>query len=416
MVQAVRIQKDLEALNEFTATPGQGTTRLSYSAEAAKARPFIKEIMVKAGLTVREDALGNIFGRLSTPEIDHKPIVLVGSHYDSVPNGGMFDGPAGIMAGLEVARLFQDQGLVPQYPLEIVAMVEEEGTSFNSGLLASRALCGFLTYEDLQKLQDQNGLSAAEHITNAGYHPEEVEKLAYPPKALKAFLELHIEQGPILENLKKDVGIVDVIVGISQLQVVIQGKAGHAGTTPMGMRSDALLSASRVIATAEKIAIEAGEYCVATVGRLNVYPNGSNVIPDKVTFTVDIRSKFKDKLDAMIAAVKASVHAEANSGITVSEHLTLYVEPTELSTVIVNNFREQSNRLGILEEPMVSGAGHDAMIFAKVTDVGLIFVPSKDGISHHPAEWTDYDEIAKGVEVLFETVKVLTEAKGKSND
>lgn len=413
MVQVSRIQKDLEDLNEFTATPGQGTTRLSYSPEAAKARPFIKEIMEKAGLTVRQDALGNIFGRLSTPETDHKPIVLVGSHYDSVPNGGMFDGPAGIMAGLEVARLFQDQGLVPQYPLEIVAMVEEEGTSFNSGLLASRALCGLLKYEDLLNLKDQQGLSAAEHIKNAGFQPEEVEKLAYPPNALKAFLELHIEQGPILEDLKKDIGIVDVIVGISQLQVVIQGKAGHAGTTPMGMRSDALLSASRVITMVEQIATQAGEYCVATVGRLNVYPNGANVIPDKVTFTVDIRSKFKDKLDSMIAAVKEAIHAESHHGIIVQEHLTLYVEPTELSTRIVNNFREQSQSLGISEEPMVSGAGHDAMIFARVTDVGLIFVPSKDGISHHPAEWTEYSEIAKGVEVLFETVKALTEAKEK---
>ena len=413
MVQVSRIQKDLEDLNEFTATPGQGTTRLSYSPEAAKARPFIKEIMEKAGLTVRQDALGNIFGRLSTPETDHKPIVLVGSHYDSVPNGGMFDGPAGIMAGLEVARLFQDQGLVPQYPLEIVAMVEEEGTSFNSGLLASRALCGLLKYEDLLNLKDQQGLSAAEHIKNAGFQPEEVEKLAYPPNALKAFLELHIEQGPILEDLKKDIGIVDVIVGISQLQVVIQGKAGHAGTTPMGMRSDALLSASRVITMVEQIATPAGEYCVATVGRLNVYPNGANVIPDKVTFTVDIRSKFKNKLDSMIAAVKEAIHAESHHGIIVQEYLTLYVEPTELSTRIVNNFREQSQSLGISEEPMVSGAGHDAMIFARVTDVGLIFVPSKDGISHHPAEWTEYSEIAKGVEVLFETVKALTEAKEK---
>ena len=413
MVQVSRIQKDLEDLNEFTATPGQGTTRLSYSPEVAKARPFIKEIMEKAGLTVRQDALGNIFVRFSTPETDHKPIVLVGSHYYSVPNGGIVDGPAGIMAGLEVARLFQDQGLVPQYPLEIVAMVEEEGTSFNSGLLASRALCGLLKYEDLLNLKDQQGLSAAEHIKNAGFQPEEVEKLAYPPNALKAFLELHIEQGPILEDLKKDIGIVDVIVGISQLQVVIQGKAGHAGTTPMGMRSDALLSASRVITMVEQIATQAGEYCVATVGRLNVYPNGANVIPDKVTFTVDIRSKFKDKLDSMIAAVKEAIHAESHHGIIVQEHLTLYVEPTELSTRIVNNFREQSQSLGISEEPMVSGAGHDAMIFARVTDVGLIFVPSKDGISHHPAEWTEYSEIAKGVEVLFETVKALTEAKEK---
>ena len=191
MVQAARIQKDLEALNEFNATPGQGTTRLSYSTEATKARLLIKELMMQAGLVVREDALGNIIGRLSTLEIDDQPIVLVGSHYDSVPNGGMFDGPAGIMAGIEVARLFKEQGLLPKYPLEIIAMVEEEGTSFNSSLMGSRALCGFLTYEDLQKLHDQNGLTAAEHIKNAGLQPENIDSIVYPVQSLKAYLEFN---------------------------------------------------------------------------------------------------------------------------------------------------------------------------------------------------------------------------------
>ena len=179
----------------------------------------------------------------------------------------------------------------------------------------------------------------------------------------------------------------------------------------MGMRADALLAASRVITEVEKIAVDAGEYCVATVGRLNVYPNGANVIPDKIIFTVDIRSKSKQSLDDMISAVKKVIHLEEKDGLTVKEALTLYVEPTELSTRIVNKFREHSQALGISEIPMVSGAGHDAMIFANITDVGLIFVPSKDGMSHHPSEWTEYDEIAKGVSVLFETVKELTETK-----
>lgn len=410
MVQAARIQKDLEALNEFNATPGQGTTRLSYSLEAEKARPLIKELMLDAGLTVREDALGNIIGRLSSPEIDDQPIVLVGSHYDSVPNGGMFDGPTGIMAGIEIARLFKEQGLKPKFPLEIIAMVEEEGTSFNSSLMGSRALCGIIKYEDLQKLHDQNGFTAAEHIKNAGFQPENIDSIVYPKNSIKAFLELHIEQGPILENLKKDVGIVEAIVGIAQLQVVVQGRAGHAGTTPMGMRSDALLVASHIISEVEKIAVAEGEYCVATVGRLNVYPNGANVIPDKVAFTIDIRAKEKSKLDNMVAAIKSAIHAQSRKGIVISEESTLYIEPTHFSEEIVNSFRKHSNQLGISNEPMVSGAGHDAMIFSKITNSGMIFVPSKDGMSHHPSEWTEYAEVAKGVEVLFEVVKELTEA------
>ena len=354
--------------------------------------------------------MGNIIGRLSSPEIDDQPIVLVGSHYDSVPNGGMFDGPTGIMAGIEIARLFKEQGLKPKFPLEIIAMVEEEGTSFNSSLMGSRALCGIIKYEDLQKLHDQNGFTAAEHIKNAGFQPENIDSIVYPENSIKAFLELHIEQGPILENLKKDVGIVEAIVGIAQLQVVVQGRAGHAGTTPMGMRSDALLVASPIISEVEKIAVAEGKYCVATVGRLNVYPNGANVIPDKVAFTIDIRAKEKSKLDNMVATIKSAIHAQSRKGIVISEESTLYIEPTHFSEEIVNSFRKHSNQLGISNEPMVSGAGHDAMIFSKITNSGMIFVPSKDGMSHHPSEWTEYAEVAKGVEVLFEVVKELTEA------
>lgn len=411
MVQVSRIQKDLEALAEFTATPNHGTTRLSYSDEAAKARVYLKKAMEDAGLTTRIDALGSVFGRLSTPAIDHLPTVLVGSHFDSVPNGGMFDGPAGVISGLEVARLFKDQNLQPQFPLEIVAMVEEEGTSFNSSLLASRAMCGMLTHQDLQNLKDQKGLTAAEHIKNAGFQPENVETLALKPNALKAFLELHIEQGPVLENLKKDVGIVDVIVGLTQIQVVIQGKAGHAGTTPMHMRSDALITASKIISEVERVAIEAGEHCVGTVGRLNVYPNGANVIPDRVVFIIDIRSKYQDRLDHMIGTVKNFIEAQNSSSIRAESHTTLYVKPTQLSAKIISHFKASADELHISHEPMVSGAGHDAMIFATMTDVGLIFVPSKDGISHNPAEWTEYEEIAKGVQILFEAVKALTEVK-----
>lgn len=404
-----RIQQHLEKLATFTATPGNGTTRMSYSEQDVQARTYIKQQMAAIGLTVYEDAIGNIYGRLAGAEPGLPP-VMIGSHFDSVPNGGAFDGPAGVVMGLEIATLFQQQNLKPYYPLEVVALVEEEGASFGAGLLASRAIAGLVTAENLKTLRDREGVSAADRMAKLGFNADNVASMVRKPEQIKAFIELHIEQGPILEQAGDDIGIVDVIIGLSQLIVTVQGKAGHAGTTPMNMRADALLTSSGLIQKIADIAVELGD-TVATVGKLQVFPNGSNVIPSKVVFTVDVRSKDKVKLEQAVVQIKQAIQAAAYKGICAEVAQPVYLEPVQLHEGICQLLKENTDKLGFKNRVMVSGAGHDAMVFAGITDVGLVFVPSKNGLSHHPDEWTDYDQIQKGVEVIFETVKTLTKAK-----
>lgn len=405
-----RIQQHLEKLAEFTATPGEGTTRMSYSSQGQQARAYIKEQMQAVGLTITEDAIGNIFGKSAAlePEL---PSVMIGSHFDSVPNGGAFDGPAGVVMGLEVAALFHEHRLLPRYPLEVVALVEEEGSSFGRGLLASSAIVGKVSADELHRLRDDQGKSAAECMAQVGFNADDVASVVRTPESIKAFIELHIEQGPVLEQTGTDVGLVDVIVSITQLTVTFTGKAGHAGTTPMGSRHDALVAASQVITCVGDFARKAGEETVATVGKLQVFPNGANVIPSKVVFTVDIRSKSLDKLQQVVEQTKACIQLQAGEGITFSVEQPLMVEPTRLDEGIHEQLTKHSKSLGLSYRTMVSGAGHDAMMFAGITRVGLVFVPSKDGLSHHPDEWTDYAQIQKGIDVVFYTVKEITEAK-----
>ncbi|WP_159565923.1 Zn-dependent hydrolase [Budvicia diplopodorum] len=404
-----RIQQHIEQIATFTATPGQGTTRMSYSAQGKQAREYIKAQMLAAGLTVREDAIGNIFGKLVGKE-PTLPSVMIGSHFDSVPHGGAFDGPAGVVMGLEIATLFHEHRLTPRYPLEVVALVEEEGASFGRGLLASCAIAGKITANELDTLYDSEGISAAARMTESGFHPEGVNSVIRSPQSIKAFIELHIEQGPVLEQSNTDVGLVDTIVGISQLIVTITGKAGHAGTTPMDSRQDALVATSRMVSQIGDFARQAGGATVATVGKLQVFPNGANVIPNKVVFTVDIRSKSADRLNQVIEQTKSCIQQNAGDGIIYHIEQPLYVQPTPLDPSLHQSLKRHSDRLGLSSKTMVSGAGHDAMIFAGICDVGLVFVPSRNGLSHHPDEWTDYQQIQKGVDVIFHTVKEITEA------
>lgn len=400
-----RIEKHINSLSKYTATPNQGTTRLTYSEEDLQARTYIKEQMKTYGLKVREDGLGNIFGKLEGEKKD-APSVIVGSHFDSVPNGGDYDGPAGVVAGLEIAALFQENHIKPAYPLEIIAMIEEEGSRFGGGLMGSRGIAGYLQKDDIKQLKDKNGISVPEAMEEIGLDPSlEVKR---DPKTIKAFLEMHIEQGPLLEEEQISVGVVESIVGLTQLEVTISGKAGHAGTTPMDRRSDALVAAANIIAKLPQIAIEEGEGTVTTVGRHEVFPNGANVIPDKVTFSVDIRSSKEEHIKNVVQKVKDFIASYEKDNIQAEVEQSLYMQPKELNQEIRSLLQASCEQLDISYITMHSGAGHDAMVLSDITEVGLIFVPSKDGLSHCPEEWTAIHELAAGVEVLYETALKLT--------
>lgn len=401
-----RIQGLIEGLDRFTATPGNGTTRLTYSPEFRQARDYLCDQMARAGLTVREDAVGNIFGRLEGRDPELAPII-VGSHFDSVPNGGKFDGPAGVITGIEIAFLFQEQGLVPNRPIEFIAMIEEEGSRFGGGLFGSRILTGKVDTDGLSDLRDDDGISVAEAMREYGLDPENAGLAVLSPGAIHAFLELHIEQGPVLETHGEDVAIVDRIVGLSQLKVTIRGQAGHAGTTPMNARRDALVGAVSVLSELPDLARSIGQDAVLTVGKIDVLPGGANVIPDQVTFSVDIRAPKEEVVRELISQTQAVVEKANGNGLTSEVELQLFAQPTLLSSEIHGALSRHADELGLKSRVMVSGAGHDAMIMADFAPTGLIFVPSHNGISHAPEEWTDFDQLARGIDVMFRTVKEM---------
>lgn len=401
-----RIENHIQALSKFTATPNQGVTRLTYSKEDLKARKYIKEKMIEYGLTVREDGIGNIFGKMKGTK-KGAPSVLVGSHFDSVPNGGAYDGAAGVVAGLEIAAIFHENKLTPVYPLEVVALIEEEGSRFGGGLMGSRGITGLIEEEDYKHIKDEESISVVEAMEEIGL--DSTQTKYRDPKTIKAFLELHIEQGPILEEKELSIGVVDAIVGLTQLEVTVEGKAGHAGTTPMDSRADALVIASDIISKLPEIAIKQGDGTVITTGRLQVFPNGANVIPEKVVFTIDLRSSKEEHIQHVINKVKELIQSHNKNNIRTSTIQKLYMPPKDLNKDINKLFRNACEELKISYCSINSGAGHDAMVFSDVTDVGLVFIPSKDGLSHCPEEWSDSEHLAQGVEVLFETVKELTE-------
>lgn len=403
-----RIEQHIAALEKFTATPGNGTTRLTYSQEDLKARNYIKDQMKASGLNVTEDGFGNIFGKLEGT-LEEAPSVMIGSHFDSVPNGGAYDGPAGVVAALEVANLFQEYDLKPKYPLEIVALVEEEGSRFGGGLMGSRGITGVLSEDDFTSLKDRDGVSTVEAMQKIGLDPSLPK--GRDSKTMKAFLELHIEQGPILEEKNIPIGVVDAIVGLTQYEVTVKGHAGHAGTTPMDRRADALIASAKIISQLPELAVEEGNGTVLTIGRLNVFPNGANVIPDKVVFTVDLRSGKEEHVQNVIEKMKECLNTHQMNGIEILAEEQLYIQPKALNENIRTLLENKSREINVSYCSINSGAGHDAMIFSDFTDVGMLFIPSRAGLSHCPEEWSDSEHIAKATEIFYEAAKELTEAE-----
>jgi allantoate deiminase len=407
-----RIQRLIEGLDRFTATPGEGTTRLTYSPEFRQAADFLRAEMESAGLTVREDGVGNVIGRLEGSNPDLAP-VMIGSHFDSVPNGGKFDGQAGVVAGIEIASLFRDRGLMPERPIEFIGMIEEEGTRFGGGMVASRILTGRLDTGSLDALPDDDGITMAEAMARYGLDPAQAHRAVLKPGSVYAFLELHIEQGPVLEAQGDDVGIVDRVVGMAQLKATFRGQAGHAGTTPMNARRDALVGAVAALSQLPDLARAIGQDAVLTVGKLEVHPGGANVIPDLVTFTVDIRAPKDAVVRTLVERSRSVIEQAGGNGLTVEVEEQLFVSPVLLSVELHSTLTRHAGTLGLKSRTMVSGAGHDAMIMAAFAPTGLVFVPSRNGISHAPEEWTDYEQLARGVDVVFATVCELTLPEGR---
>ena len=403
-----RVKQQIYSLASFTASPGQGVTRLCFTPEEAQARDYISQCMREAGLTVYTDAAGNLFGRREGLD-SAAPVVMFGSHIDSVRNGGMFDGIAGVVAALEVARTIGQKGLVTRHPIEICALTEEEGSRFGSGLYGSRAMVDGISPEELDR-QDSAGIRKGEAMQAFGLDPEKIHEARRKRGDIKAFLELHIEQGPILQRSGKVIGIVDYIVGIRVFKIKVTGSADHAGTTPMNARHDALVGASLVVADVERIALEVGSHAVATVGSLHVKPGSFNVVPSTVEFTVDMRAPSNSALDLAEAKLSQTIERICRPrGVNYEIGRALSVDPVPTSPQIASILERHAVGLGLPHMHVNSGAGHDAMVMAKIAPIGLVFVPSAGGKSHSPDEWTEFEHIAAGADLMLKTVLELAE-------
>lgn len=404
-----RIKKDIENLAKFNSSTEGGLTRFSLTPEDKMARDYLKDELRKLNLEIYEDPAGTLFARREGSHKDAKAI-LIGSHFDSVKNGGNFDGPAGVVMALEIMRTLDENKVALKNPIEFVALIEEEGGRFGSGVFGSRAMVGLVDYEELERNKDKDGISMADAFREFGFDPTKIKEAKKDKDKIKAFIELHIEQGPILEKESKDVGIVEFIVGINEFRITISGKADHAGTTPMDMRSDAVLAASKVIGQTADYAMAENNGTVATVGSLEVKPGAANIVAKEAVFTVDIRSKSQESIDRVKSKILKDlgvITKETSTSFEISEMLN--AKPVEMNPNIVEMFKESAEEMDLSYKMMLSGAGHDAMIMSQITDVGLIFVPSKGGKSHSKDEWTDYDQLQKGIELVYETVIKLGE-------
>ncbi|MBA4116332.1 MAG: Zn-dependent hydrolase [Rubrobacter sp.] len=401
-MDAERLWSRLSEFSEIGKAEGGGVTRLSFTQEERAAKDLITSYMREAGLEVREDAVGNLIGRREGRDKD-APVVLTGSHVDSVRNGGDFDGPLGVLGAVEALRAMSERRLETERSVEVVAFTDEEGARFSSGMIGSRALAGILSPEDLES-KDRDGVSIAEAMRASGLDPERVGEAARSAGSVHAYVELHIEQGGILESRALPVGIVTGIAGPVWLRLTLTGEAAHAGTTPMGLRRDALAAAAAVMGRIEREATRTGT-SVGTVGQLDLSPGGINIVPGRVSFSLDLRDIDEDIRNDVEARImhEAMLLCEKR-GVSLGTKTLQRLPPAPCSKLVREAARAACEELGFEPFELASGAGHDGMHLTELCPIGMIFVRSKSGISHNPAEYSSKEDCAAGAAVLYRTL------------
>ncbi|MUV38273.1 Allantoate deiminase [Lentibacillus sp. JNUCC-1] len=393
------VQEKLDWLGAFGKDPNGGVSRVLYSEEWVEAQNALKALFEDAGLTTHFDDIGNLFGQLKGSTYPDETI-LTGSHVDTVKNGGLYDGQYGIIAGFLALKYLKETYGEPLRNIEVVSMAEEEGSRFPFSFWGSKNIVGDPSTKEVVNMKDFDGIPFEEAMHKAGFDfkqdPENVRK------DLKAFVEIHVEQGNVLEKEQKSVGIVSHIAGQRRYTITLDGQANHAGTTPMGYRKDTMNAAARMITTLNDMALEEGDPLVATVGKIMLEPNTVNVVPGKATFTIDIRHTEKAKLHSFTESVEDMLRRVAKE-IDVEIDIDRWMDapPVPMDEGVVNAIKAQCDEDGLDYKLMHSGAGHDSQIMAPVIPTAMIFVPSKDGISHSPHEYTTPHDLAAGVDALI---------------
>jgi N-carbamoyl-L-amino-acid hydrolase len=403
-VNGARLNANLQALAAFGRNAAGGVTRVAYSDADRDARASVTALMRAAGLDVRVDAAANIFGRRAGADPGRPPL-LIGSHVDSVPEGGNYDGPVGALGAVEVAHALADGRVTLRRPLDVVIWSNEEG-----GLYGSRAATGALAEGELSVVS-ASGKTIRDGIRFLGGNPDDLASARIAPGAYAAYVELHIEQGGTLERDRVDIGVVEGIVGINQWEVTVEGFANHAGTTPMDQRRDALLAAARFAQAVNRVVRSVPGRQVGTVGRIQAFPGAPNVIPGRVVLSLELRDLDAAKIRALFARIRAAGDAIAReSGTTFAYRPTVENVPAPTDPRVRRVIAEAARSLGLSTRALPSGAGHDAQDLARVAPTGMIFVPSVDGISHSPRELSRPKDIENGANVLLETVRRLDAA------
>jgi len=408
-INPLRLWSTLEKLSEFGRPAGAGfeggVTRVGFSEEDLAARAWLMQLMRDAGLEVRVDPAGNIFGHRAGSE--KFPTILFGSHIDSVPHGGNFDGDVGSLGALEVMRALNDKKVSTRHPLEMVVWTNEEGHHFGRGLLGSSAATGLLPADVLAR-KDEEGKTLADWLRRYGQDPARLADARIPSGSLAAYLELHIEQGGVLDESKIQIGVVQGIVGIHWWTCTATGFANHAGTTPMTRRQDALAAAARAaLAVREEVRADAGRQ-VGTVGYVRVEPGARNIIPGRVEFPVELRDLDKEKVLRIWARIEKRFAEIAKEENVKLDCVPLQAdEPALTDTAMQADIRAAARAARLTSLDLPSGAGHDAQQIAHLAPIGMIFVPSRGGISHSPREYTSPEGFANGAEVLYRTILLL---------
>ncbi|KQP35790.1 Zn-dependent hydrolase [Pseudorhodoferax sp. Leaf274] len=406
-LNAERLWARVEALSKMT-MPDIPWTRRAFSPLFLQSRDWLRQQFLDAGMAVHLDAGGNLVGRLAARRegAQAKPIAT-GSHCDTVMMGGRFDGIIGVLAGIEVAHTLHEYGIALAHPFEVIDFLSEEPSDYGISCIGSRALSGQLP-SDMLRATNPDGETLAQGLRRIGGNPDALGQALRAPDSTAAFVELHIEQGPVLETRGLPIGVVTNIVGIQRVSIVVEGQPDHAGTTPMDIRRDALVGAAGVIeAVHQRASALTGRphYVVATIGRLTLTPNASNAVPGRVEMMMEVRSESAEVLDSFAREVMAAVEAPLRE-LRVAAHVTPVSrsKPTDCAPWVMDTIERAAGTLGYRSMRLPSGAGHDAVYMAPTGPIGMIFIPCLGGRSHCPQEWIEPAQLLDGTRVLYQTV------------
>jgi allantoate deiminase len=403
-INASRLQQHFEAMSEIGKIGETGTCRPAHTELEKLGFGLASSWMKEAGMTTRIDNFGNLIGRLEGKKSE-LPVLMMGSHLDSQPYGGRFDGVAGVLCAIEVATTLCENGIQPERSIEVISFSDEEGWRFNKGLFGSRGILGKLEHGELQRT-DKDGITRAQALTAFGCDITKFKDSEYKQGSIFCFLELHIEQGPILDLANKPIGVVSGISGPLWWTVKLKGMAGHTGSVPMPIRKDALVGAAEIIVAVNQIATQIpGAPTVGTVGTIQVFPASRNIIPEEVTFTVDLRDIDIDRRNQYEQQLREHIELIAkkhNLSYEISEDTKS--DPRYCAEWIKKIIHSQCEALKLDAPELMSGPFHDALAMSYACDYGMIFVRCKDGISHNPLEYASYEDLAQGADVLLGTV------------